>query len=78
MQKQRYFRTTAAVKQTTTISINVFNKCDSHYNDKFLDVSCHDTVKLLPKRVIGLQKINKTKSILVVVQDLKILGVDCF
>ena len=55
MQKKRYFRTTAAVKQTTTTSINVFNKCNSHYNDKFLD-----TVKLLPKSVIGLQKINKT------------------
>ena len=55
MQKNRYFHTTAAVKQTTTTSINVFNKCNSHYNDKFLD-----TVKLLPKRVIGLQKINKT------------------
>ena len=49
--KKRYFRTTAAVKQTTTTSINVFNKCNSHYNDKFLDVSCHDTIKLLPKRV---------------------------
>ena len=55
MQKKRYFLTTAAVKQTTTTSINVFNKCNSHYNDKFLD-----TVKLLPKSVIGLQKINKT------------------
>ena len=55
MQKKRYFHTTAAVKQTTTTSINVFNKCNSHYNDKFLD-----TVKLLPKSVIGLQKINKT------------------
>ena len=54
MQKKRYFHTTAAVKQTTTTSINVFNKCNSHYNDKFLD-----TVKLLPKSVIGLQKINK-------------------
>ena len=55
MQKKCYFHTTAAVKQTTTTSINVFNKCNSHYNDKFLD-----TVKLLPKSVIGLQKINKT------------------
>ena len=53
--KQRYFYTTAAVKQTTTISINAFNNCNTHYNDKFLD-----TVKLLPKSVIGLQKINKT------------------
>ena len=52
--KQRYFYTTAAVKQTTTISINAFNNCNTHYNDKFLD-----TVKLLPKSVIGLQKINK-------------------
>ena len=46
MQKKRYFRTTAAVKQTTTTSINVFNKCNSHYNDKFLD-----TVKLLPNNL---------------------------
>ena len=46
MQKKRYFHTTAAVKQTTTTSINVFNKCNSHYNDKFLD-----TVKLLPNNL---------------------------
>ena len=56
MQKKCYFHTTAAVKQTTTTSINVFNKCNSHYNDKFLD-----TVKLLPKSVIGLQKNQQNK-----------------
>ena len=55
MQKKPYFHTTAAVKKTRTISINAFNNCNTHYNDKFLD-----TVKLLPKSVIGLQKINKT------------------
>ena len=71
MQKKPYFHTTAAVKKTRTISINAFNNCNTHYNDKFLD-----TVKLLPKSVIGLQKINKqTKSILVAVQDLKIFGI---
>ena len=53
--KKHYFHTTAAVKQTTAISINAFNDYNSHYNDKFLD-----TGKLKPKCVIGVQKINKT------------------
>ena len=48
MCKKCYFHVTAAVKQTMTISIYAFN------NDKFLD-----SVKLLSKSVIGLQKINK-------------------
>ena len=55
MQKKLYFNITAAVKQIKTISTNAFNDCNTHYNDKFLD-----TVKLLPKSVIDLQKINKT------------------
>ena len=46
---------TLAVKQTLTISINAFSNYNTHYNDKFLN-----TVKLLSKSVIGLQKINKT------------------
>ena len=46
-----------AIKQTTTISINAFNNWNTHYNDNFQ--TC-DTVKLLSKSVIGLQKINKT------------------
>ena len=50
-----YFHTTVAVKQTTAISINAFNKCNTHYNDKFLD-----PITLLSKSLIGLQKINKT------------------
>ena len=53
MQNKRYFHTTAAFKKATTISINAFNDFNTHY--KFLD-----TVKLLLKSVIGLQKINKT------------------
>ena len=47
--KKRYFHTTAAFKQTTAISIKAFDDCNTHYNDEFLD-----TVKLLPKSVIGL------------------------
>ena len=37
------------------MSINAFNNCNTHYNEKFLD-----TVKLLSKSVIVLQKVNKT------------------
>ena len=75
MQKKCYFHTTAAVKQTTTTSINVFDKCNSHYNYKFLD-----TVKLLPKRIIGLQKNqqNKQKAFWWLSKILKSLELICF
>ena len=56
MQKKCYFHATAAAKQTTTVSINAFNNRNTHFNDKFLDVSSY----LLCKSVIGLQKISKT------------------
>ena len=45
-----------AIKQTTTISINVFNNSNTDYND---NCQTCDTVNLLSKSVIGLQKINK-------------------
>ena len=45
-----------AIKQTTTISINVFNNSTTDYND---NCQTCDTVNLLSKSVIGLQKINK-------------------
>ena len=48
-----YSHTAAAVKKCSTISINTFNNCNAHYNDKFLD-----TVNLLFKSVIVLQKTN--------------------
>ena len=54
MQKS-HFHTTSAVKKTTTVSIRVFNSCNTHSNDKFLD-----NVKLLSKSVIGLRTIDKT------------------
>ena len=54
--KKCYFHATAAAKQTTTVSINAFNNRNTHFNDKFLDVSSY----LLCKSVIGLQKISKT------------------
>ena len=55
MQKMLFSYHSSYYKQTTIISVDVFNNCNTHYNDKFLD-----TVKLLSKSVIGLQKINKT------------------
>ena len=55
IRKRCYCHVTAAVKQTTTVSFNAFNNCNTHYNDNFLE-----TVKLLSKSVIGPQKVNKT------------------
>ena len=57
MQKKCYFHATAAIKQTTTVSFHVFNNWNTYYNDN--SQTC-DTVKLLFKNVIDLQKINKT------------------
>ena len=68
---QSFLHSTAAVKQTITISINAFNNCNTHYKDKFLD-----TVKLLPKSVIGLKKINKRNKKAFCWPDLKIFGID--
>ena len=57
-----------AIKQTTNISINVFNNRNTHDND---NCQTCDIVKLISKSVIGIQKSTKqTKSILVAVQHL--------
>ena len=45
-----YFHATTAIKQTTAISVNVFNNWNTHYND---NCQTCDTVKLLSKSVIG-------------------------
>ena len=57
--KKCYFHATTAIKQTRTIPVNAFNNWNTHYNDN--SQTC-DTVKLPSKNVIGLQKINKTKT----------------
>ena len=52
-----YLYATMAIKQNTTASINPLNNRNAHFDD---NCQIYDTVQLISKGVIGLQKIKKT------------------